>query len=265
MDPRYQEMATENELAVILSHYNSDFVYSIVYDQINRTLAGNTTNISAPPNVVGAWEQNFKAIIDQYGAEGATQIQEVRSETYHEIIDIICEQFNLQFTIADIDIYTAAYTLYEYFVCNIMTNIISFFAHYIYKERTSIYEGMGLSELKKNKDSSTIYGKRMYKDIKLAVINANITRIIDNICKGMEFDFSSIITASIDDKAMVKYMLNTISDKGNFFQDYIIKMVNINLAEYVTGIRFALQEYAISHDQIIYTNASQAAEAHEAE
>ena len=265
MDPRYQEMATENELAVILSHYNSDFVYSIVYDQINRTLAGNTTNISAPPNVVGAWEQNFKAIMDQYGAEGATQIQEVRSATYCEIIDIICEQFNLQLTIADIDIYTAAYTLYEYFVCNLMTNIISFFAHYIYKERTSIYEGMGLSELKKNKDSSTIYGKRMYKDIKLAVINANITRIIDNICKGMEFDFSSIITASIDDKAMVKYMLNTISDKGNFFQDYIIKMVNINLAEYVTGIRFALQEYAISHDQIIYTNASQAAEVREAE
>ena len=253
MDPRYHELGTENELAIILSHYNSNFVYDIVHDQIERNKANNIS-IATPPNVVAAWEQNFKAIMDQYGAEGSVKIQEVRQETYNEIIEIICNAFNLNFSIADIDIYSAAYNLYDFFVCNLQKNVTQFFAKYIYKERTSIYESMGLSEMKKNKDSSTIYGKRMYKDIKLAVINANITKILYNICNGMEFDFSSIINTVIDDKNMSRYILNIVSDKGNFFQQTMVTMVNMNLAEYITGIRLSIQELAISHDQIIYSN-----------
>jgi len=260
MDPRYQEMGTQNELAVVLSHYSSDFVYSIVQNQIMQTLSGTTTTINTPPNVVSAWEQNFKAIIDTYGSENLDKIQEVRTETYREIIEYICNAFSLNFTIDDVDLYTAAFTLYEHFVCNLPKNIINFFAVYIYKERVSIYEGMGLSDLKKNKDSSTIYGKRMYKDIKLAVINANITKIINNICNGMEFDFSTFITISIRDKNLAKYILGIVSDAGNFFQQTVTNMVRTNLPEYVTGVRFAIQEFAISHDQIIYTNASQASE-----
>lgn len=255
MDPRYQEMGTENELAIVLSHYDSRFVYDIVNDQIQRNKEGGAATIFTPPNVVAAWEQNFKAIMDQYGAEGSVKIQEVRQETYKEIIDIICQAFNLNFTVADIDIYSAAYNLYDFFVCNLQQNATRFFSKYIYKERTSIYESMGLSELKKNKDSSTVYGKRMYKDIKLAVINANIAKIIDNICKSMEFDFSSVIGTIVDDRNMSRYLINIVSDKGNFFQQTIVPMVMNDFAEFVTAIRLMIQELAISHDQIIY-NAS---------
>lgn len=255
MDPRYQELGTENELAVVLSHYSSNFVYDIVHTQIESIMAGSAISaINPPPNVVGAWEQNFKAIIDQYGAEGMTQIQEVRIETYREIIDIICQSFNLNFTVADVDLFSAAYTLYDFFVCHLPTNIITFFSKYIYKERAAIYDSMALYEMKKNKDSSTIYGKRMYKDIKLAVINANILKIITNL-SGMDFDFQSIINTIIDDKNTARYILNLISDKGDFFHDIIMNTMNANLAEYVTGIRLNIQELAISHDQIVYTAA----------
>ena len=252
MDPRYQEMGTENELAIVLSHYDSRFVYDIVHDQIERNKQGGAENIFAPPNVVGAWEQNFKAIMDQYGAEGSVKIQEVRQETYREIIDIICQAFNLNFTVADIDIYSAAYNLYDFFVCKLQLNTTKFFSKYIYKERNSIYESMGLSELKKNKDSSTTYGKRMYKDIKLAVINANITKIIDNICRGMEFDFPSVIGTVIDDKNLSRYLTSIVSDKGNFFQQTMVPLIMNDFAEFVTAIRLMIQELAISHDQIIY-------------
>lgn len=258
MDPRYQEMGTENELAIVLSHYDSRFVYDIVNDQIQRNREGGAAVIATPPNVVAAWEQNFKAIMDQYGAEGSVKIQEVRQETYKEIIDIICQAFNLNFTVADIDIYSAAYNLYDFFVCNLQQNTTKFFSKYIYKERTSIYEGMGLSELKKNKDSSTVYGKRMYKDIKLAVINANITKIIDNICKGMEFDFPSVIGSIVEDRNMSRYLINIVSDKGNFFQQTMVPLVMNNFAEFVTAIRLMIQELAISHDQIIYNAAPDA-------
>lgn len=256
MDPHYRDMGTENELAVVLSNYNSNFVYDIVHYQIDRAISGEANTINTPPNVVGAWEQNFKAIMDQYGAEGSVKIQEVRQETYNEIIEIICNAFGLNFTVSDVDIYSAAYTLYDFFVCNYSKNIIAFYSKYIYKERSSIYESMGLSEMKKNKDSSTIYGKRMYKDIKLAVINANITKIIENINSGMEFDFASIVNTIIDDKNYARYVLSLVADNGNIFSNFIVNTVKNNMAEYITGIRFMIQELAISHDQIIYTNTA---------
>lgn len=255
MDPRYQDFGTENELAVILSHYNSNFVCDIVNDQISRIRSGSSMMISTPPNVVAAWEQNFKAILDQYGAENATKIQEVRYETYKEIIDIICQSYNLNFTIADIDIYSAAYTLYDFFVCRLTNYITKFYSTYVYKERSSIYESMGLSEMKKNKDSSTIYGKRMYKDIKIAVITANITRIIENINSASEFDFTTFISIVLnDDRTLCKYLLSLVSDNGNFFYDIIIPTFNNNIAEYITGIRFGIQDYASSHDMVQYNN-----------
>lgn len=254
MDPRYQDFGTENELAVILSHYNSNFVYDIVNEQITRIKSGSVTMISTPPNVVAAWEQNFKAIMDQYGAEGSIKIQEVRQETYREIIDIICEAYGLNFTITDVDIYSAAYTLYDFFVCNINENITKFYSTYIYRERNSIYETMGLSELKKNKDSSTIYGKRMYKDIKIAVIVANVTKIIDNINNGLEFDFPTFIGNVVEDRNMYRYILSLVSDKGNLFHDFVIPTFNNNMAEYITSIRFKIQEFASSHDMFIYNN-----------
>lgn len=257
MDPRYQEMGTENELAIVLSHYESDYVYDIVKSQIQST--ANSSFIAPPPNVVGAWEQNFKAIMDQYGAEGSTKIQEVRQETYREIIDIICESYGLNFTISDVDMYSAAYALYDFFVCNLPGNIINFFAKYIYKERTAIYDNMGLSEMKKNKDSSTVYGKRMYKDIKIAVINANITKVLDNICVAMEFDFPTIISVMTDDRNLIKYILSIVSDNGDFYGNVMIPIVKTYLADYVTGIRLKIQELAISHDQVIY-NAAQSVE-----
>ena len=257
MDPRYQEMGTENELAIVLSHYESDYVYDIVKSQIQST--ANSSFIAPPPNVVGAWEQNFKAIMDQYGAEGSTKIQEVRQETYREIIDIICESYGLNFTISDVDMYSAAYALYDFFVCNLPGNIINFFAKYIYKERTAIYDSMCLSEMKKNKDSSTVYGKRMYKDIKIAVINANITKVLDNICGAMEFDFPTIISVMTDDRNLIKYILSIVSDNGDFYGNIMIPIVKTYLADYVTGIRLKIQELAISHDQVIY-NAAQSVE-----
>ena len=55
MDPHYRDMGTENELAVVLSNYNSNFVYHIVHYQIDRAISGEANTINTPPNVVGAW------------------------------------------------------------------------------------------------------------------------------------------------------------------------------------------------------------------
>lgn len=243
-------VATENELAEVLSHYSSEFVFSIV----NKAMKSRYESlpITTPPNVVGAWEQNFKAIIAQYGQSCAAEVCNVRNETYREIIDTICKEFSLNFTIDDsIDLYSAAFHLYNLFVCGFADNMTSFFANYIYKERNTIYEALNLGELKKNKDSSTIYSKRVFKDSRLGSINANIDMVISQVC-AMDFPFYSIImTICGANSELSKYYLSIVSSNNDFFEKTYISILNSDIRpEIITAIRFKLQELAVAHDQI---------------
>lgn len=244
-------IATENELAEVLSHYSSEFVFSIIDKSMsNRFL---TVPSVAIPNVVGAWEQNFKAIIAQYGSDSTMEVARVRSETYREIIDAICKEFNLNFTIDDsVDLYSAAYQLYDLFVCNFAENLTTFFANFIYRERSSLYDSLGLADMKKNKDSSTIYGKKIYKDIKLAIINANIDMVIREVC-AMEFPFHAIISLICGNTSeFKKYILTIVSADNTFFQNAYVTALNSDIrAELITAIRIKLQKLALSHEQIV--------------
>lgn len=246
-------VATENELAVVLSHYSSEFIFSIVDEAMKSRFLG--VPIAAMPNVVGAWEQNFKAIQAQYGSESHSEVLRVRNETYIEIIDSICKEFGLNFTVDDtVDIYSAAFHLYNLFVCNFTSNMVSFFANFIYKERANLYETLGLANLKKNKDSSTIYGKKIYKDIKLAVINANIDLVISEV-SNMDIPFHTIISTICGNNSELKrYFLTIISASQDFFQRSYIPVLNSDIRpDVITAIRFKLQEIAMAHDQTLST------------
>lgn len=241
-------LTRENELADILSHYNSEYVFSVVQDALQRKY---TVNVVAIPNVVNAWEQNFKAIINQYGPSVVQEVSRVRNETYREIINIICKEFKLNFTVADVDIFSAAYKIYQLFVCDFNNFIVSFLSKYIYKERNSIYESMGLSELKKNKDSGNIYSKKVFKDQKLAIINSYIDTVISNLSE-IDFDLYSIINYAISSKELSQYYINLISATGDFFRESIMPILNSSIRPIIiTNIRFKLFDIASSHDQII--------------
>ena len=240
---------TENELAVVLSHYSSEFVFSIVDEAMKSRFNG--VPLASVPNVVGAWEQNFKAIKAQYGIESHEEVLRVRNETYREIIDAICKEFSLIFTIDDsVDLYSAAFHLYDLLVCGFMENMTTFFANFIYRERSSLYDSLDLANLKKNKDSSTVYGKKIYKDIKLAVINANIDMVITAVC-GMDIQFYNIISTICGaNSELKKYILSIVSSNSEFFRTAYVPVLNSDIRpDVITAIRFKLQEIAISHDQ----------------
>ena len=243
-------VVTESELAEVLSHYDSEFVYNIVDEALKSRF--QCVPVTPIPNVVAGWESNFKAIIANYGnMEAHAQVINVRNETYREIIDTICKEFNLNFTIDDsVDLYSSAYHLYDFFVSNFSNNMISLFANFIYKERSSLYDILNLSEMKKNKDGSTIYGKKIYKDVKLAVINANIDTVIKAVC-DTDIPFHSIISLICGNNSELKtYFLSIVSANQDFLNTAYVPVLNSDIqAEIITGIRFKLQQIAISHDQ----------------
>ena len=242
---------TENELAEVLSHYNSEFIYSIVDEAMKARFL--SVPIISIPNVVGAWEQNFKAIKARYGSDSTDEVIRVRNETYTDIINAIFKEFGLDFTIDDtVDLYSAAFHLYNLFISDFTSNMISFFANFIYKERNNIYESLELSEMKKNKDTSTIYGKKVYKDIKLAIINANIELVIDWIC-STEIPFHNIVGVIYGNNSELKrYILSIVSSNEDFFNNVYMPIIKSSIRpDIITAIRFKLQEIASSHEQTL--------------
>lgn len=248
-------IATESELAEVLSHYSTDFVFSIVNEAIKNRL--NSVAVIAPPNVIGAWEQNFKAIMIRYCGDGNNDVKQrvmrVREETYTEIINIICNTFSLNFTIDDnVDLYSAAFYLYDLLVCGFSSNLVDFFSKFIYKERASLYETLELAEKRKNKDSSTLYAKKIYKDMRLAIINANIEMVIDQILE-IDIPFETIISTIYGYNSKLKqYMLSIISEKEKFYErNYVFAMKQPDIRpELMTSIRIGLLNEAASHDQL---------------
>lgn len=242
---------TENELAVVLSHYNTEFVLSIVDDAMKRRFL-YVPNDYGMPNVVGAWEQNFKTIQNYYGSDSHNEVLRVRNDTYTEIIESICREFGLTFTIDDtVDLYSAAFHLYNFFVCAFTENLITFFSNFIYRERNTLYDALGLAELKKNKDISTIYGKRVYKDIKLAVINANIDKVVSEVC-NIEIPFDTILDVIYGSGSEIKnFLVLLVSSEEGFISRIYAPVLNSDIrADIITRIRFNLQEIALANDMI---------------
>ena len=234
-------ISTENEVASILSHFNSDYIISIVeYNFQNRL----SDNILPTPNIVTSFEQNFKEIKDNYTAN-LPEVEKVRLETYKEIIDTICREYHVSFMYNDdIDMYSAGYYIYDFFIANFYKYMVLFLSNYIYKERNGIYDSMELHEFKKNKDSSTIYGKKIYKDIKLAVINANLDYVLNNM-RTFDIDISCILYG-IYDKNVAGFILSIIQFDYDFYKVAYMDILNTDYkSNLITSIRLEIQKMSV--------------------
>ena len=253
-NPYIYNIATETELAEVLSHYNTDYVLNILTNAINGKFNPNSIMVSQP-NLVSAWEINFKQIQEYYNyPEFIERIKYVRDTTYKEIIRMICRSYNLNFTTQDDDIdwYTAATMLYDFFVCNFNRYLIQFFSTYIYRERSTIYEDLNLASVRKSKDSTTTYGKRLYKDIKLVVINTAIDQVVSAIMAN-DISLTDIFTTVLP-KEQAIYMDSIVSQAGDFFKESYGPSMNSTLRPVLlTEIRFALQKWAGLQDEFITT------------
>ena len=139
MDYSLYNIISVNQLTEVLSHYDTNFVMSVVDNGIASRY--NPNAVLSQPNIVAAWEQNFKQMLSEFAElpDAKARITSVRDETYREIINRICREFNLNFTIdEDVDLYSAAFYLYDFFVANFNTNLITFFYNYIVRERAEI-------------------------------------------------------------------------------------------------------------------------------
>lgn len=244
------EVTQEKELAYILSKFNQDFVYLTVEESLKNKLRNYNSSM---PNIVAALNQEFAEVKAKYN--NLPEISSVENEAYKQIISIICNRYDLVASDStdDTEYYLLAYCLYNLLVSNFQVNMVNFFTNFIISEKDSLYRMLELSGAKKNKDTSTLYAKKVFKDTKLAMISANLEYVVQSICSSIDIDFSTYVKfVYYNDTQTSLYILERVGTvAADFFKTHIVPVFNMEYrAIILTSIRLNLQTLLASADGV---------------
>ena len=143
-NPAITNINIDNQLAGILSQFNTDYIMEYIDDAIEKRLRlYDTMNL---PNIVYGYEARFRDLSNGFSSN-VEDINAVRQDTYYTVINKLCRYFNLSPTFdgtSDIDWYSAAFWLYKFLVSEFTSNLINFYSSFIIQERSGICDNLGL-------------------------------------------------------------------------------------------------------------------------
>ena len=235
------QVANEYNITELLAHFDADYILDVLEDKLNNA---NFISSLSDPNFVASFEENFKLMNEEFPGD-SQNIRNKREEVYTTIIDMLTKRFNLEFNTVDpnIDLYTAAYYLYDFLVCRRNIHMQNFFIAFIINNKDSLYSIMNIDDFRKSKDASSAYSKRVYDDPKIAVIDANMNQAISYI-NTMDISLLDIFQSIYTDSHLVSFMDNCFRDKDNFYRDYYCApFKNPEIAPVlITNIKLGLQQ-----------------------
>lgn len=239
-------LTSEKDIAVLLSHFNSSYIFDVINNSISQIRQGMGLLSVPGPNVIAAFEQNFNYLKTAYPLD-VDNTNAVRDQTYKEIIEMLCNAYNLEFDETQVsDYYSAAFYLYDFLVCNFNSYIVSFFSNIIRKEKNQIYEALGMDQFKNSKDISTIYNKKMYieKDNKLAIISSNLSYVIRNML-AFDYNFDFLISMAYGSGMtnITDYIIRIVKPINDFYKIIYGSAINNQDAFplFITSIRLDIQ------------------------
>ena len=239
------QVNAERDISVILSKFNTDFIYDCLENAINTK---NNSQFRIPnPNLVRSLEDNF-IFMQQTYPDDKQNILACREETYKEIIHYLCEKFNLSFNNEEVDLYSTAYYLYDFLVSNYLSNLTLFFAKFILREKNNLYKSFNLDRFKKS--SNINYGKKVIKDPILATILIQISYVIDQIAVH-DFSFDDIVRTTYDNNDIANFIVSVFDDKEYFYNFYKQELTNTFIRpNIITNIRLMIQDAAFTADAV---------------
>lgn len=235
----------QNEIADILVYFDEN----LIIDSVNLAIAQRFNFDTCIPgiNLVESLEQKFKFSLENTDTDVRDFILEKRNNVYSLIINLICNSFNLTFTnnYNSSDNYALAYYLYDFLISDFKNKMIMFFTNYIYKEKNNIYTNH-LSHLKKEKNSSMVYGKKLYKNTKFATINANMEYVISNL-SCYDISFEEILTNVYPEKSIVQLLADNIIPNVDFYKVHYCNLFN-TMIKYpiINQVRLLFHSYLMS-------------------
>ena len=171
-------------------------------------------------------------------------IEYVRDQTHIEIIERLCHYYKATFYDQGAEYhYILAKHMYYFLACGYARCLIKFLSSYIYKNRNELYNELKLNDAKKNKDTATVYNKKIYKDDQnLAIIIANIDKVVGTVLAN-EITFEEIIRFIFIDESIVEIICNSFKFENEFYLYYRDTMNGPNKPVIVSNIILQLQSY----------------------
>ena len=234
-------IVSDSEIISIISNFSDDMIMDIIYKNSENKFRPYQYYVG---NLINAIESTFKANQDNY-PQFYSETMDRRNELYFNILIKLCSLHGLSLNINEnTDLYSLAYFLYDFTISKFTINIINFFANYIVRETSSIYEYLNLSEVKKSKDSSSMYSKKLFKNnSKLATIHANLELVIEAIT-GFDIDLENLIMTTTNDRIITSLITSNISEIQNLFKVLFVPYIRDPRykAIIITLVRMRLQE-----------------------
>ena len=236
---------TDNMLSTILGNFESKYIIDIVRDSINMRF--RPFNVGMPG--INAFEQNFQNIINNL--EDYNQKQrtfEVREQTYQEVINVLCQYFNLGYNPDDnIDTYSVAYYMYDFLVANFSASIINFFTNFIVRNQDMLF-----AQINPTKENLNNYSKKVYGNTHLAFIHSNLSKVMDNIA-AMDINMGTLLEYAATDMSCKQLFMYTIVENNNIFQYHFLPFLKnySSRADLITSVKLALQEYTTADAGVI--------------
>lgn len=234
-------IVSDREIASILGNFTPNMIIDMLDDILIDKIRPYSSNIG---NLVAAYESNYVATVTQYPML-SDDLLSLRQDTYESIMKRICEFHSLEYELdPGADIYSVALYAYAFLVSGFKSNIATFYRNFIMKEKNNIYEAFNLSEMKRSKDSSSSYSRRVYKggNPKISVIHANLDYVIAQM-SSFDIDLPTIIEhVYMGNKPVTKMLQSILSDAGDYYHTFYVGAMNsVYRAELITDIRLSLQ------------------------
>lgn len=245
------QLNTEQAVSEILSNFNTNFIMDVISDSLkNKFRPYNPKGINYP----FVFENDFAKTLAA-NPSFQDEIDTVRKQTYREIIDMICDHYNLTFTLdqqGEVEpdrYYSIAYLMYEIFVADFTPRMMNFFVNLILKNIDSICAQIKQPEDLKTTRESTAYGKKIYVDQKMILISSYMDQVVDMIT-SIDIPFNTLMTYLTDQK-YAAYLSSILQDNGDIYKNHFASyLLNpITKPDMFTNIKLNIQ--AVAADRLV--------------
>lgn len=239
MENYSRSIDTDAAIGSILSNFDSAWVIHSVQDSLNIRFRP----FSEPmPNFVDIVNRQFDAIINA-GPEYIEQISITRDETFREIVNTICDYYNLSIDLDSVgptELFGIAHILYDIFVSRFTDYMVDFYIRYIMINIDSIYAYLVADEsIKKPREKDMTV--KSYIDPKFQLIHANLNKVILNTA-AYDIPLQSLLSFFVDQPTSIRLGM-ILSDKGDIYKNYYASYLQDQryMAELLTCIKLKLQ------------------------
>ena len=232
---------TDMAIGSILSNFETPWVIHSVQDSLNLKFRPFDEPM---PNFVDIMNRQFDSL---YAAspDYTDKVVDVKNKTFIEIIECICNYYNLSFNepyenISPQELYGIAHTIYDIFISRFTVYMVDFFINYIINNMDSIYAYlMSDDTVKKPREKDMIV--KSYIDPKFQIIHANLNKIILNMT-SYDISFEMLMSYFVDPNTAAR-LIQILSDRGDIFKNHYAAYLldNRYMAELLTCIKLKLQ------------------------